>query len=72
MEAWNYANIAKLIWAVTKRKDLLWVKWVHGRYLCKSSWWESEPKLDVGWYWRKIDKVKEVFKWGSTPDVIWH
>ena len=47
MEAWNYANIAKLVWVVSLKKDLLWVKWVHGRYLSKSSWWEYQPKQDV-------------------------
>mgnify|MGYP007039611606 CR=1 FL=1 len=72
MEAWNYVNIAKLIWDITKKKDLLWVKQVHSRYLCKSSWREYKPKQHICWYQRKICKVKEVFKWGSTPNVKWH
>jgi len=33
MEGWNKASIAKLVWVVAKKKDLLWVKWVHERYL---------------------------------------
>lgn len=31
--AWNKATIAKLVWAIAKKKDVLWVKWVHARYL---------------------------------------
>ncbi|KAJ8422905.1 hypothetical protein Cgig2_028767 [Carnegiea gigantea] len=33
LEAWNQAHIAKLVWAIAKKKDLLWLKWVHERYL---------------------------------------
>ena len=29
----NQASIAKLVWAVATKKDNLWVKWVHGKYL---------------------------------------
>ena len=32
-EAWNKVLTAKLVWAIAMKKDLLWVKWVHGRYL---------------------------------------
>ncbi|VFQ83678.1 unnamed protein product [Cuscuta campestris] len=30
---WNQACTMKLMWDVAKKKDSLWVKWVHGRYL---------------------------------------
>ncbi|KAJ8420029.1 hypothetical protein Cgig2_011568 [Carnegiea gigantea] len=33
LEAWNKAWIAKLVWEVAKKKDSLWIKWVHGKYL---------------------------------------
>ena len=29
-DAWNKATIAKLVWAIATKKDVLWVKWVHG------------------------------------------
>jgi len=34
--------------------------------------WDYRPKQDVGWYWRKLCKVKEVFKWRSSPNMKWH
>jgi len=46
LAAWNAAIKAKLDWAVAKKKDLLWVKWVHGRYLRSKTWWEYTPKPD--------------------------
>jgi len=33
LAAWNKASIAKLVWYIALKKDMLWVKWVHGRYL---------------------------------------
>ena len=27
------ATIAKLVWAIADKKDVLWLKWIHGRYL---------------------------------------
>ena len=33
LEAWNKAWIVKLVWEVAKKKDSLWIKWVHEKYL---------------------------------------
>jgi len=33
LAAWNKARIAKLVRCIAKKKDMLWVKWVHGKYL---------------------------------------
>jgi len=44
--AWNKAKIAKLIWVITEKKDILWVKWVYGRYLKNKGWWDYYPPQD--------------------------
>jgi len=36
------------------KKDVLWVKWVHGRYLKDKAWWNYHPPADCSWYWRKL------------------
>ena len=36
--AWNKACIAKTVWAIALKEDLLWVKWVHGRYIKQQDW----------------------------------
>jgi len=33
LDAWNKASLAKLVWAVAMKKDSLWMKWVHERYI---------------------------------------
>ncbi|KAJ8425246.1 hypothetical protein Cgig2_015853 [Carnegiea gigantea] len=29
---WNKACVAKLVWATAKKKDCMWIMWVHGSY----------------------------------------
>ena len=66
LAAWNKALIAKQVWAVAQKKDLLWVKWVHGRYLKRTLWWDYTPNRDCSWYWKKICFTKEFFKDACT------
>ena len=70
-EAWNNALIAKLVWAVATKKDVLWVKWVHGRYLKHQDWWSYNPPLDCSWTWKKICNTKEKFKSGCCGIGLW-
>ncbi|KAJ8426825.1 hypothetical protein Cgig2_022606 [Carnegiea gigantea] len=60
--AWNKALIGKLVWAVAHKKDILWVKWIHGRYMKNQVWWDYSPSPDSSWYWMKIHRTNEVFK----------
>ncbi|XP_019236486.1 PREDICTED: uncharacterized protein LOC109216760 [Nicotiana attenuata] len=49
---WNIASVGKLLWQLAEKKDMLWVKWVHG------------PLLDCSWYWRKLNSLKvEMMEW---------
>ena len=48
--AWNKACIAKIVWAITLKKDCLWVKWVHGRYLKQKEWGGYKAPFDYSWY----------------------
>ena len=50
LDKWNVASIAKLVWAISLKKDILWVRWVHGRYIKGRDWWGCTPKGDTSWY----------------------
>lgn len=69
--AWNKALMGKLIWAIAKKKDSLWVKWVNGRYLRGNSWWSYTPTADTSWHWKKLCKVKDLFKNGRDEQESW-
>ncbi|VFR00055.1 unnamed protein product [Cuscuta campestris] len=65
---WNHAAIMKLNWDVAGKKDVLWVKWIHSKYLKGSDYWEYKPKKDVCHYWTEMIKVREKFK--DMPKVL--
>ncbi|KAH0715293.1 hypothetical protein KY284_008198 [Solanum tuberosum] len=38
---WNHASIGKLLWNICRKKDALWVKWVHLYYIKDDAIWEA-------------------------------
>ncbi|KAJ8452547.1 hypothetical protein Cgig2_000136 [Carnegiea gigantea] len=69
--AWNKATIAKLVWTIANKKDSLWVKWVHGRYIQNKEWWDYSPPPDSSWMWKKICVTKDIFKAGCITPRDW-
>jgi len=55
---WNKANIIKLVWHVAMKKDVLWVKWVHEKYLKSAEGGAYKAPNDCTWYWRKVVNTK--------------
>ena len=68
--AWNKADVAKLVWAITEKRGILWARWVHGRYIRGGNWWDYTPP-DSSWYWKKLCRVKEIFKTTCYPTNQW-
>ena len=67
---WNKATIAKLVWAISHKKDVQWVKWIYSWYLKDVDWWHYKPPYDSSWYWKKIC-TKERFKEGYLIPRLW-
>lgn len=59
--AWNTALLAKTIWDIQAKRDSLWVKWIHNRYLRHSSLWDRPPNRDDS------PLIKHVFR---TRDLL--
>ncbi|KAJ8429749.1 hypothetical protein Cgig2_031567 [Carnegiea gigantea] len=62
LAAWNKASVVKLVWSVAMKKDILWVKWFHVKYLKSTKWWEYKAPPGCSWCWKKIVTIKDVFK----------
>ncbi|KAJ8429362.1 LOW QUALITY PROTEIN: hypothetical protein Cgig2_033194 [Carnegiea gigantea] len=71
LDAWNKASVAKLVWCVALKKDKLWVRWVHEKYLKQQSWWDYHHPPDCSWHWKKIVAIKELFKQGVSQSATW-
>ena len=62
IQRWNMAYITKLVWAITQKKDCLWVRWVHGRYLREGTCGIIPPKMTPAGIGRKYSKSKRGLK----------
>ncbi|XP_062099754.1 uncharacterized protein LOC133805589 [Humulus lupulus] len=63
---WNCAILAKFIWAISDKSDLLWVKWINTIYLKGTHFWAYDLKPDSSWYWRKLCYLR---RWFTKSDV---
>ncbi|XP_020270783.1 uncharacterized protein LOC109845967 [Asparagus officinalis] len=57
---WNYAAAIKMLWMIHSKKDLLWIKWVHGNYLKQQEIWQVQPRKSDSWMWRQILRVRDL------------
>ncbi|XP_062074548.1 uncharacterized protein LOC133778559 [Humulus lupulus] len=48
----------KYIWAIAKKEDNLWVKWVHTVYVKEDDWWSYIAPITSSWYWKRVVKTK--------------
>ncbi|XP_020271890.1 uncharacterized protein LOC109847053 [Asparagus officinalis] len=46
---WNLAAAMKLLWMIHLKKDLLWIKWIHGHYLKQSNIWRVQTRINDSW-----------------------
>ncbi|XP_047306222.1 uncharacterized protein LOC124909598 [Impatiens glandulifera] len=58
---WNKALTIRHFWALKKKQDSLWVRWVHSRFMKnEKSIWTSKIKLEMTWSLKKILKFKDI------------
>ena len=53
------------------KKDTLWVKWVHGKYIKYQDWEGYWAPTDSSWYWKKLETVNDLFVQGLTNKSTW-
>ncbi|XP_048491587.1 uncharacterized protein LOC125492891 [Beta vulgaris subsp. vulgaris] len=56
---WNQAAVAKHVWAISHKKDSLWVKWVHSVYINEANWEGYQPPTNASWVWKCICHIKD-------------
>ncbi|XP_062118848.1 uncharacterized protein LOC133832534 [Humulus lupulus] len=63
---WNIALMAKYIWAISSKKDCLWVKWIDSIYLKGQSFWSVPIISDTSWYFQKLLKLRNVIDFAAV------
>lgn len=64
---WCKAIAMKNFWYSVVKKDILWVKWVHGMYLHDSSIWSYSPINIDSWLIKKIFRRWDLIR----PHISW-
>ncbi|XP_062114717.1 uncharacterized protein LOC133825839 [Humulus lupulus] len=59
---WNICALGRYVWAIAKKEDNLWVKWVHSVYIKETDWWDYTAPLNSSWYWKRVVKTKNELK----------
>ncbi|XP_062118295.1 uncharacterized protein LOC133831906 [Humulus lupulus] len=59
---WNRAVLAKYVWTLSAKPDLLWVKWIHSIYLKGVNLWNYGLIADCSWYWLKLCHLRDHFR----------
>ena len=62
------AAMGKYVWAISKKKDNLFVKWINSVYLMNQNWWDYKCPTDCSWYWKRLVAVKDYFKTKTSYD----
>ncbi|XP_062104336.1 uncharacterized protein LOC133815521 [Humulus lupulus] len=69
---WNKVLLAKYIWAVSSKLDILWVKWVDSIYLKGQDFWLYRAPQDVSWYWKRLTKLRDDFPAVRLDEAVHH
>lgn len=54
----NRASMLKLFWDLARKKDSMWVKWVHQRYIKGSNVWDVNLKNSFSWSCKAIFNLR--------------
>lgn len=69
LKEWNKASMMQHLWALCKKADILWVKWVHSYIIKDQNFRFMKPPCDCSWTIRKLLKLTEVSQ-GFVKHVI--
>ena len=60
MYNWNKAAMLKQLWNIARKKENLWVKWVHSYYLKLQDVTEVQVSIHASWLFKKIINLRTV------------
>ncbi|KAL2921136.1 hypothetical protein RDABS01_012627 [Bienertia sinuspersici] len=56
---WNVAAVGKHVWAIARKKDNMWVRWVHSIYIKDQDWNTYKPTQICSWVWKSFCSIKD-------------
>lgn len=59
LQYWNRAAIIKLLWALSKKEDKLWVRWIHIYYVKNKNVWLMDRLTQAAWIIQKNFAIRK-------------
>ncbi|XP_020249463.1 uncharacterized protein LOC109826855 [Asparagus officinalis] len=55
---WNLASALRSLWYIHINMEVLWVKWIHRKYLKHSDIWHVNVRTGDSWCWKQLIKIR--------------
>jgi len=59
--SWNKVALCKLLWAISAKKDTLWIQWVHSYYVKEKDVMVIDTPKQACWIVKKIFDTRQWF-----------
>ena len=60
MRTWNSALLSRALWNIHAKKDSLWCRWIHYRYIKQGSVWDLQVTKDHSPLIRKVLQIRDL------------
>ncbi|KAL0402672.1 UNVERIFIED_CONTAM: hypothetical protein Slati_4297100 [Sesamum latifolium] len=74
IKSWNNALLARVLWKIHRKADMLWVQWINNVYLRGVSIWDWQPKKGDSPLLQRLADIRNrvVTAFGSSEATIQH
>lgn len=62
LNPWNRALMAQHMWDILRRKESLWVRWIHAYRLKGRSFWNVTEPNKCAWNWKRMLDSRDMFR----------
>ncbi|XP_058192025.1 uncharacterized protein LOC131309397 [Rhododendron vialii] len=69
LKLWNKASMLRHLWAICKKADTMWVKWIHSYVIKNQCFWHMNTPIDSSWTMRKLLQLR-VLAQGMVKHVV--
>ncbi|XP_016446059.1 uncharacterized protein LOC107771228 [Nicotiana tabacum] len=67
---WNKPALCKLLWAITERKDTLWIQWVHSFYIKNRNVENMSTPKQACWIVKKIFDARDWLRQNNPNETL--
>ncbi|XP_060182960.1 uncharacterized protein LOC132612903 [Lycium barbarum] len=72
LKIWNQAAICELLWALSLKKDKLWISWVHTYYIMQQNLNDMKIFSQTSWMVRKIIQMRKFWVTLGDQNTLLH